>query len=587
MNAVADRGQPAAEFPVQVLREYSIIADGERGAELGPRGDIVWMCAPQWHDDAVFSSLIGGRGCYSITPRDDRYVWGGSYEAGTLIWRSRWVTTDSIIESREALLMPGDPHRAVVLRRIEALRETAKVRIQLDVRGGFGRRSMRKLHRSDDGTWTALTGDLRVRWTGAASARTDSDGRLVLDLDLAEGQTHDLVLELGDGALGDPVDPTIAWAQTEHQWAEHVPDLHGTVAPRDAQLACAVLRGLTSSRGGMVAAATMSLPERSDDRRNYDYRYAWIRDTCYAGIAAASAGVPALLDDAVSFVVARVLDAGDALAPATLVGGGRVPDERTIPLPGYPGGRDVAGNRANDQFQLDSLGEVLQLLAHAAELDRLDADGWQAIQVGIGVIEKRWTAPDAGIWELEDDWWTQSRLSCVAGLRAAAAVAPSAGDAGTIVALADAILAETTRRCLHTEGYWQRSPTRPGVDASLVLPPVRGAVAASDPRTRATLAAVEKDLTVDYYAYRFAHDVRELGEAEGAFLLCGFQLCLAYLHQGNAVEAFRWFERTRASCGSPGLFTEEYEIDQRQLRGNLPQAFVHATMLECASRLSA
>jgi GH15 family glucan-1,4-alpha-glucosidase len=122
-------------------------------------------------------------------------------------------------------------------------------------------------------------------------------------------------------------------------------------------------------------------------------------------------------------------------------------------------------------------------------------------------------------------------------------------------------------------------------DASLLLPPVRGAVPAHDPRTLATLAAVRRELTEDGYVYRFAHDARPLGEAEGAFLLCGFIMSLACWQQGDDTEAFRWFERNRAACGPPGLLTEEFDVRQRQLRGNMPQAFVHAVLLESAQRL--
>jgi GH15 family glucan-1,4-alpha-glucosidase len=94
------------------------------------------------------------------------------------------------------------------------------------------------------------------------------------------------------------------------------------------------------------------------------------------------------------------------------------------------------------------------------------------------------------------------------------------------------------------------------------------------------------ELTQDGYAYRFRHDERPLGDAEGAFLLCGFVLALALQQQGRELEAARWFERNRAACGSPGLYAEEYDVAERQLRGNLPQAFVHAMLLECAARLA-
>jgi GH15 family glucan-1,4-alpha-glucosidase len=115
---------------------------------------------------------------------------------------------------------------------------------------------------------------------------------------------------------------------------------------------------------------------------------------------------------------------------------------------------------------------------------------------------------------------------------------------------------------------------------------VGGAVPADDQRTKATLKAYLADLVEAGYAYRFRHDDRPLGDAEGAFLLCSFILSLALLQQGNVVEAARFFERARAACGPPGLFTEEFDVAQRQLRGNLPQAFVHAQLLECAARLS-
>ncbi len=566
---------------VPVLRDFAFIADGERGAVVSPDGNIVWMCAPGWADDAVFSSLIGGGGGYSVTPVD-RYTSGGQYEDGTLIWHSRWVTGSTILESAEALAVPADPHRVVLLRRIAALAARAVVEVVLEVQGGFGKRSMRQVRRQHDGCWTARTGDLRLRWTGGQDARVDESGRLTMRVELEAGSTHDLVLEISDQPLPDVVDPERLWAATRRQWDGWVPDLEETAAPRDARFAAAVLRGLTGSGGGMVAAATMSLPERADKRRSYDYRYAWIRDQCYAGIAAGTAGVDELLDSAVSFVTARVLEHGPKLRPAYMIDGGPVPDEHKLHLHGYPGGTDIAGNWVNEQFQLDPLGEVLHLLSVAAGKDRLDADGWRAMQVTAAAIASRWDETDAGIWELGDDWWTQSRLAAVAGLRAAAGVAPSGGDAGAMTTLADAIMAKTAATCLHPDGYWQRSPTQLGVDASLVWPAVCGALPADDPRTRATLAAVMRDLAVDHYAYRYSAADRPLGEAEGAFLLCGFMVSLAHLQQGDPVEAVRWFDRNRGACGASGLFTEEYDVQERQLRGNLPQAFVHAVMLQAA-----
>ncbi|MGW5361166.1 glycoside hydrolase family 15 protein [Actinopolymorpha pittospori] len=577
------RGGAGPSPPPTVLREYALIADGERGGLCGPRGEVAWLCAPGWDDEAVLSGLVGGGGSYVVTPADT-FVWGGFYEPGTLVWHNRWVTTSTIVECRDALAFPGDPHRVVLLRRIEAPQDPIRVRVLLDLHAGFGRHPQQDVRR-DDGRWTARSGPLRIRWSGAAEAHLDESGALALEVRLGRGEHRDLVLEVSAGLLPDPVDAEQAWSATEAAWRSSVPDFATSLAPRDARHAYALLRGLTTRDGGMVAAATLGLPEHARAGRNYDYRYAWIRDQCYAGIAAGTDQPQPLLDAAVAFTTARLLEHGDNLAPGYRTDGTPIPPQSTLNLPGYPGGTDVVGNWVDGQFQLDTLGEILQLLATAARHDRLDGDAHQALHLAVDVIGRRWNEPDAGIWELDDDWWTHSRLAAVAGLRTAAAEIP-VREAARLSDLADTILATTTRRCLGADQVWRRSPHREGTDASLLLPPVRGALPPSDPRTRATIDAVHRELTEDGYVYRFAHDSRPLGEAEGAFLLCGFQLALAHWHQGETARAYRWFERNRAACGPPGLLAEEYDVRQRQLRGNIPQAFVHAMLLEAAQRLA-
>jgi hypothetical protein len=571
-------------FPLHVLREYAFLADGQRGALIGPRGDIVWLCAPTWDSDAVISSLVGGEGIYAVTP-SAAAVWGGYYESGSLVWHSHWVTSSTRIECQEALAYPADPHRLVLLRRIEAVEREAAVRVRLDLRAGFGRHAMRGLHRGSDGAWSGRSGDLTFRWRGGQRARVASDGLLELDLVVPPGLHHDLVLEVSDRPLGDPPDADRAWADTRRHWRETVPDLTTCVAPRDARHAYAVITGLTAPDGGMVAASTLGLPERAEAGRNYDYRYVWMRDQAYAGLAASVAEPLPLMDVAVDGIVAKVLEHGDRLAPAYRVNGSRLPDAVELPLPGYPGGRAVVGNHVNGQFQLDSLGEILQLLAASARHEHLSRDGYRAMELVTAVIRQRWREPDAGIWELDNEWWTQSRLAVVAGLRSAAAQVAMPVRLRYLL-LADDVLGETERRCLRQDGAWQRSPRHRGTDASLVLEPVRGALPANDPRTVATLGAVTKELTQDGYAYRFRQGDAPLGRSEGAFLLCGFSMSLALWHQGRSAEAARWFERHRSACGTPGLLSEEYDVTQRQMRGNLPQGFVHAMLLEASQRLA-
>ncbi|MEV7691674.1 glycoside hydrolase family 15 protein [Streptomyces bungoensis] len=586
MGTTADQQTSTAEgvCPPWVLRDYAVLADGERGALVDPEGRIVWMCAPRWHSDAVFSALVGGSGHFGVSPGDRWHVWGGYYEDGTLIRVSRWVTTDSVVECRDALAMPASPDRLVLLRRMRVERGEARLRISLDPRPGFGRERVAD-PRLDGGVWSAGAGGLRLRLVGARHASWDPEDGLRGEVRLRKGEEHDLALEIATGADGPPPDPGRLWEETERAWRAAVPDCSALAAPRDARHAYAVLYGLTSSAGGMVAAATTSLPERANTGRSYDYRFAWVRDQSYAGLAVAAHGPHELLDSAVRFTTERVLADGDGMRPAYTVDGGPVPGERDLPLPGYPGGSDRLGNHAAAQFQLDAFGEALQLFAAAAHHDRLTPDGERAVRVAVDAVERHWQRPDAGLWELENRWWTQSRLAVVCGLRRVAEVLPGASGR-RCAGLADAIDAETRRRCLRPDGRWRRAPDDDGAEAALLTPLARGCPPPDDPSSRATVRYVDERLAEDGYLYRFDHPGMPLGEAEGAFLLCGFTMALATDRLGDRSTALRWFERTRTACGPAGLFAEEYDVRQRQLRGNLPQAFVHALLLECAVRLA-
>jgi len=346
-----------------------------------------------------------------------------------------------------------------------------------------------------------------------------------------------------------------------------------------------------------VAAATTSLPERLEAGRNYDYRYAWIRDQCYAGLALAAHGPSPMLAGTVRFVTQRLLADGPDLMPAYTVTGAPISGQRTLRLRGFPGGSARAGNLVRRQFQLDAFGETLSLFAAAAGHDMLGEDDWHAVEVAVSAIEKRWQEPDAGVWELDDQRWAHSRLACVSGLRAiaeaAAAWGPGGGAAGghgqreaaRWNSLADTVTASLSD-CVHPSGRWQRAPDDERVDAALLLSAIRGGTGLQDPRNTATIETVRTELAADGFVYRFRHDDRPLHMAEGAFLLCGFWMALVEHARGNRVAAAHWFERNRSATGPAALYTEEFDVHQRQLRGNLPQAFVHAAMLECAVRLS-
>ncbi|HEV8064083.1 MAG TPA: glycoside hydrolase family 15 protein [Acidimicrobiales bacterium] len=582
-------GKPrrAAGLPPGSLREFAFIGDGYRGALIGRHGEVAWLCFPEWSRPALFAGLLGSGGTYRVVV-EERAVWGGCYEERSLIWRSSWVTALGRVESREALLYPGEEHRAVLLRRIEALGGPADVTVILEPAADYGRRSLGAWKKQGD-HWLAGDGQQSVRWSGAAGARRsvgELGHMLTLHLHLEAGESHDLVLEIESRPSIEtpPVDADLAWSHTEANWRREVPECAGMVAARDVRLAVAVLRGMTPPGGGTVAAATTSLPERGDNSRNYDYRFAWIRDTCYVGQAgAALPGAEALLDGAVTFVVGRLLEHGPDTRPAYRTDGSAIAQASRLDVPGYPGSSDVIGNVVRDQYQVDIFGEALLLLAAAAKTGRIDADGWRAADLCVKAIKQNARQLECGIWETEPRLWTHSRLIAAAGLRAISSVSPDKAQMTKSLALADAILAEVGRTSVHESGRFQRAADDERVDASLLLGQIRGAVPGDDPRSTATRLAVAHELAEDGYVYRYCHRGLNLGEGEGAFLICNFWMALACLDAGDTVDAVRWFERARTSCGSPGLFSEEFDVAQHQMRGNLPQAFVHSMLIETAA----
>ncbi len=573
----------AQEYPPRALHDYAMLADGERGALIGPRGEIAWMCVPRWDDEPVFGSLLGAGLC-ALTPIGERYVWGGYYEEGSLIWRSRWMTTSALVEAREALVRPSDPDAAVLLRQIVGVDGEARLRFVLDPRAAGGAEGMRDLQ-VEGGIWSARLGDLSLRCCGIGDARVEG-GALVADIDIAAGEERDLMVEIGRRSLSGPLpSPEAAWRTTERTWCQDVPDADGLWARRDVRLAYAVLAGMTSGAGGMVAAATRSLPERAERGRDYDYRFAWVRDQAMVGQAMGALGPHRLMIGAVDFVAERLREDGSSLRPAYTVAGGRVPEQEERELPGYPGGVDHAGNDAAEQFQLDVFGEALHLFAAAARHGPLDKGTWQAVEIAVDTISGNWRRPDGGIWELERRRWTHSRQMLVSGLARVAALAPRS-QAGDWQALAKRIDDTLRKDSVHPSGRWQRASDDAGVDASLLIPVLRSTTDLDDLLTRRTVRAVLDDLTAEEFCYRFHHDDLPLEEAEGAFVLAGFQMAMALHRLGDRTLAARWFERNRASCGAAGLFSEEYDVTQRQQRGNLPQAFVHGALIEASVLLS-
>ena len=272
------------------VRDLALLADGERGAVLSPDGNVAWLCAPRWESPAVFAHLLGGGGTFAVRPQATS-VWSGSYEPGSLIFRSSWKGRGAAVDVIDALALPSNRDSLTLLRRIDATDGGVAVEIEFDVRSRYGRHRSRDVRRDEAACGTA--GSPTGSGGGSAVCPTPSPiatGCCASCWSSARARGTTSCSSSGTDLPNAPLRADVAWAATEDAWRTRVPAMDRSVAPRDAQQAYAVLCGLTSQGNGMVAAATTSLPENIGGERDYDYRYTWIRDQCFAGLADAAAG---------------------------------------------------------------------------------------------------------------------------------------------------------------------------------------------------------------------------------------------------------------------------------------------------------
>ena len=394
-----------------------------------------------------------------------------------------------------------------------------------------------------------------------------------------------------EAALQDTVDYWEDWAQMcayEGKWQEEV---HQSLV---------VLKSLTyAPTGGIVAAATTSLPEKIGGERNWDYRYCWLRDATLTLLAFLNAGY---LEEAHAWRLWLLrAAAGDPAALQIMygVGGERRLTEITIDwLPGYDGSRPVrVGNAASEQFQLDVFGEVLDVM-HQGRVHELEQspESWSLQRRVLRYLEDAWKEPDEGLWEVRGPrrHFTHSKvMAWVAFDRGVQAVERfgRSGPADRWRQVRAEIHREVCERGFDAElNSFTQSYGSKRLDASLLMIPLVGFLPPDDTRMVGTVAAIERDLYRNGFVYRYAPDeegshVDGLPPGEGAFLPCTFWLADNFALQGRLQEAEELFQRLLDLRSDLGLLAEEWDPASGRQLGNFPQAFTHVALVNTAFNL--
>jgi len=581
------------------IEDYALIGDCTTAALVGRNGSVDWLCWPRFDSDACFAALLGDaeHGRWRIAPRDRSTRVSRRYRGDTLILETRFECSDGAVTLID--FMPVRRVDSNLVRLVVGERGRVAMCTELVLRFGYGA-IVPWVTRIDDATLRAVAGpDMVVLRTPVRL--TGQNMKTVGEFEVAAGETVPFVLTyaLSHVLPPEPVDPVPALAATESFWTNWSKNCRPA-----GHCSEAVLRSLITLKactywptGGIIAAPTTSLPEQLGGTRNWDYRFCWLRDATLILLELMDSGFYEEAQEWREWLLRAVAGSPEQVQIMYGIAGERRLTEWEVPwLPGYEGSAPVRiGNGAHGQLQLDVFGEVMDAL-HQARWNGIAASesGWALQQAFLTHLERVWTEPDEGIWELRGGrrHFTYSKVMAWVAFDRAIKSAQEFGLAGPLDRwreVAAAIHADVCQRGFDPElGSFVQSYDGKELDASLLLLPQVGFLPADDPRVRGTVRAIERRLMVDGLVMRYDTAASDDGlpPGEGVFLACSFWLVDAYVLQHRWGDAQRLFDRLLELRNDVGLLSEEYDPHARRLVGNFPQAFTHVALVNSALNLT-
>jgi len=579
------------------IENYALIGDCHTAALVGNDGSIDWLCFPRFDSGACFAALLGGpeHGRWLLAPAGKIKSVQRSYLNDSLILQTDFHTSRGSV--RVIDFMPASDERWDLVRIVQGLSGKVRLRMELAVRFDYG----------SIVPWVRRSGELLLITAGpdtlelAASVPVEGENmKTVAEFSVGKGQQESFVLNYRPShfATRPAINARKSLKETAARWHRWSARCRYRGRWSDAVMRSLItLKALTyNPTGGMVAAATTSLPERAGSVRNWDYRYCWLRDSTFTLNALLLAGYTAEAAAWREWLLRAVAGSPDDLQIVYGVTGVRRLDEIELPwLPGYEGSKPVrVGNAASRQFQLDVYGEVMDSLhlARAADIDP-HPEAWNVQLALLKFLESHWERPDDGLWEVRGapQHFTHSKIMAWGAFDRAVKDAEKEGLDGPIEKwrqLRDTIHAQVCDRGFDAvNNCFVQSYESTFLDASLLMIPQVGFLPADDPRVLGTIAAVERHLLVDGLVLRYstASKVDALPEGEGAFLACSFWLADSYVLTGRRGEARALFERLLALGNDVGLFAEEYDPRAKRMLGNFPQALTHMALINTARLL--
>lgn len=579
------------------IEDYAIIGDCKSIALVGKNGSIDWLCMPDFNSAACFAALLGSaeNGHWRIAPAQNVNAVRRRYREDSLVLESEFETASG--SCRIVDCMPIATDESEVVRVVEGLHGTVEMEMKLVIRMDYGRR-IPWVTSSNGGIMAVAGPDLLVLRTPVPCHGEDLT--TVARFTVRAGEKVPFVLTHGLSHLAPPM-PTEAQAAiqaTDAFWTKWASSCNYAGPWRKAVVRSLItLKALIyAPTGGIVAAATTSLPEHLGGERNWDYRHCWLRDATFTLLSLMQAGYREEAEAWRAWLLRAAAGHPSQLQPVYTIDGSQRLDEWEVPwLGGYEGSKPVRiGNDASNQLQIDSFGEVLDAL-HQARQAKLEssAASWDLQRALLEHLETLLDKPDRGIWEVRGPprYFTHSRAMLWAAFDRGISAIEDYGLDGPLQRWRE--IRERLHQEVCTRGV---DPSRQAfiqaydlqvADAATLLLPIIGFVPPDDPRVYATLRRVEDELMVDGLVQRYVtHGSGDgLPPGEGAFLACSFWYVDNLAMQGRRDEAIEMFERLLSLCNDVGLLAEEYDTRNRRMVGNFPQALSHLALVDSAYNL--
>jgi GH15 family glucan-1,4-alpha-glucosidase len=585
------------------ISDYALIGDSHSAALVGRDGSIDWLCWPRFDSPSMFGALLGeeDHGRWLVAPDDLDATAERSYIDDTFMLTTTWTTPGGVVEVVD--FMPHLDGRADVVRRVRGLSGTVTMREDLRIRFSYAATIPWIRHQDDDDggeRMVAVAGPDAVVRRGP---RLHADGRRHAETYAVEaGQQIDLHLAWfpSHHVIPGPVDIDAAFESTATWWNDWAARCMDEGAYREQIVrSMLVLRALTDeATGGIVAAATTSLPEDFGGERNWDYRYVWLRDAALTLEVLLSHGYADEAEAWRAWLLRAVAgDPDDVQIMYGLAGERYLPERELASLPGYRGATPVrVGNGAVGQFQSDVIGEVMVALHAARNVGVEETEfSWPLQRALMGFLERNWRKPDQGLWEMRGPAraFTHSRVMVWAAFDRAIRGITEFGLDGPLERWQR--LREEVRRDIEQNGFDAERNTfvqyagGTELDASLLVLPQVGFCEPDDPRMLGTVAAIEDDLMRDglVLRYRTEESGDGLPPGEHPFLACSFWMVEQYATSGRSDDARVLMDRLVDLVNDVGLLSEEYDVDGGRQAGNTPQAFSHLTLVRAADAIVA